>query len=112
MLFLDFYTQVELIAKKRDSETFKVGIRTYKTGCVGGVNLSGLKSISAGFDWDYGKVIITPEVELREIGLDEISKLRKEAEKIGWDIYEFNNLKRENKKLLDRIKELERQLGI
>ena len=92
-------------------EEFTVGIKTVKLNSVGGTYLTDIKSINYGFDWDNNKLILTPEKELREVDLDEVASMRDELSKIGWTAYEFNSLKKENKKLLRKIEELQEKLN-
>lgn len=104
----------ELISRNHRSERleeFRVGIKTLKLNCVGGTYLTDINSVYFGFDWDNNKLIISPTKELREVNLDEVASMRDELSKIGWTAYQFNSLKRENKKLIARIKELEGQLN-
>lgn len=104
----------ELVSRNNRSERldeFRVGIKTVKLNSVGGTYLTDIKSINFGFDWDNNKLIITPEKELREVNLDEVGSMRDELSKIGWTAYQFNSLKRENKKLIAKIKELEEKLS-
>ena len=84
-----------------------VGIKTDVVSSVGGTYITHVKQLIKGFDWDNNKFIIIPETDLRETDKDELSKLRKEASDIGWDLYENRNLKREIKKLKKYIDELE-----
>lgn len=65
-----------------------------------------LKSISAGFDWDQGKLFLYPEVDLRECNRDELTAIQKRLDEIGWDMYENRNLKAENKRLKKQLQEL------
>lgn len=94
-----------------DLKQIEIGIKTDVVSAIGGTYITPVKNINKGFDWDKNKFIIIPEKDLRETDKDELSKLRKEASDIGWNIYENRNLKREIKKLQKRIKELEENLN-
>ena len=111
MLFKDFVDMVNRISNRNTRDDLRIGIKTVKLNVVGGTYITDIQSIIKGFDWDNNKVIITPEHELREIEVDEISHIKKELSKLGWSDYEFRNLKRENKKLREQIKELEAKIN-
>ena len=102
MLFKDFVEFVNRISDRNTRDELRIGIKTVKLGVAGGTYITGVQSIIKGFDLDNNKVIITPEHELREIQIDEISHIKKELSKLGWSDYGFRNLKRENKKLKDK----------
>lgn len=89
---------------------FRLCIPIQTTNTVGGTPCVDIKDISAGIDWDQGKIIVWPEKDLRIVDADELKILRKSAEDLGWSVYEFNNLKTENKRLLKKIAELQSQL--
>lgn len=93
------YSDVEL-------EHIIVGIKTDVVSSIGGTYITHVNQVMKGFDWDKNKFIIIPETGLRETDKDELTKLKKEASDIGWDIYENRNLKREIKNLKKYIDEL------
>lgn len=111
----DFISKLNDISSRNNRadrlDEIRVGIQTTKLNVAGGTYISDIKNVNFGFDWDNNKLIITPEKTLREIDLDEIASMRDELSKIGWTVYKFNNLKRENKKLSTRIQELEEKLN-
>jgi rubrerythrin len=76
------------------------------SGSVGGTPSVKVKSLHSGFDWDSGKLMIYTEEPVMKVNQQTLDELRKEAEKIGWDMYENRNLKSENKKLKAMIKTL------
>jgi hypothetical protein len=71
---------------------------------VGALPTVKIKHISMGFDWDYGKFIITPEETLTPANRDFAEQMRKMQDDLGWARYENRNLKAE-------IKKLKKQLG-
>lgn len=83
----------------RSPEDINVGIKIDTVNHAGGTPVCNINSIMKGFDWDDNKVIITAEHGLRKTDANELEKLRKEANELGWSVYEVNNLKRENKRL-------------
>ena len=90
-------------------EDIEVVVPTVKLGCVGPTPTTSIQSAFVGIDWDNNKLLLYPETTLREIDRDEIKSLREKYEDLGWKAYEINNLKRENKKLKDKINKLEQQ---
>ena len=80
-------------------ETITVGIKVFRLGAVGPTPIVNVKSLVQGFDWDKGKLIITAETDLREIGRDEIASLLDKFDEMCWTQYEVDSLKRENKRL-------------
>lgn len=90
-------------------EDIEVVVTTMKLGCAGATPTTGIQSAFKGIDWDNNKLLLYPETTLREIEQDEIKPLKEKYEEVGWKAYEINNLKRENKKLKDKINKLEQQ---
>ena len=90
-------------------EDIEVVVPTMKLGCVGPTPTTSIQSAFKGIDWDNNKLLLYPETTLREIERDEIKSLKEKYEEVGWKAYEINNLKRENKKLKDKINKLEQQ---
>ena len=93
-----------LFESSRDDLEVRIVVKV--AGSVAAQPTVGIKSIHSGFDWDAGKLLIYPEVDLRECNRDELKAIQKRLDDIGWDMYENRNLKAENKKLKQRIQEL------
>lgn len=74
------------------------------SGAVGGTPVVNVKSVGVGFDWDHGKFMIYTEEDVMRVNQKTLDDLRKEAEKIGWDMYEIRNLKAEVKRLKAQLK--------
>lgn len=74
---------------------------------IGGTPCVDIERVSNGFDWDKGKLMLCPTEDLSKTDHDYMAKIRKEAENIGWSVYEFNNLKREVKRLRKQLEEKE-----
>ena len=92
--------------KEYNRESTTVGIEVKRFGVIGGTPVVDIKSIVKGFDFDNNKVIIYPEVTLREIDRDEIKTIQDKYEELGWNHYEISGLKRENKRLKEEINKL------
>lgn len=114
MQILEFKKILDDICSRRDPERLE-GIRVCvpieTVGAVGGTPTTNIKSVQLGFDWDNNKLMLYTEKKLMLEDPDTLGRLRKECQEMGWTAYENGNLKRENKRLLKRIKELEEQLG-
>ena len=105
----DFKSQLDRIHEvSREFENLKVCIKVERVGAVGSSPTVEVKNVSAGFDWDKGKLIIYPESLLREVDRDELDMINKKMKEAGWNYYEFSNLKRENVKLKQKIQELQK----
>ena len=97
-----------IISTKQDYELdrMRVVIPIKTIGSVGGTPCVDIKSVMAGFDWDDGKLMLYPVEELSRPDYDYLANMKKQASDLGWSVYEFNNLKRENKRLLKELKQL------
>lgn len=105
----DFKNKLDRIHEvSRNFENLKVCIKVERAGVVGSSPTVEVKNVSAGFDWDNGKLIIYPESLLREVDRDELDMINKKMKEAGWNYYEFSNLKRENVKLKQKIQELQK----
>jgi hypothetical protein len=92
--------------RHQDPSEVDVCIKIESVGAVGGIAKVDIKSVIHGWDWDSDKLIIYPEEDLSLTDHDYLTKIRKEIQNLGWDVYEFNNLKRENKKLIEQLSRL------
>lgn len=84
-------------------EDLEVCVVVKSAGSIGGTPVVNVKSISPGFDWDSGKMMIYLEEDVMRVNQKTIEDVRKEAEKIGWDMYENRNLKAEVKRLRKQL---------
>lgn len=110
----DFYERLGMLMERtsRDPKLMKVCVKVEKIGAVGGTPTVDIATLFLGFDWDHNKLILHPSTPLMLENPDTLGKLREEMKEIGWSKYENDNLKRENRKLLKRIKELEDMLDL
>jgi hypothetical protein len=104
-----FYDNLKAICEYNDDrlDDVTVGVRNHIVGVVGGTPIIEARNVTLGFDWDNRKLIIDTVKPMRETDMDEVAAIRKKHEEIGWTLLKTKNLKAENKKLLERIKELE-----
>jgi hypothetical protein len=89
---------------KHTEVDLEVGIVTkvpYPT--IGSHPMTAVKSISAGFDWDHGNLMIWPESNLAP----EEKRLKEMFDKLEKERYKEYN---ENRELKRKIKELEKKL--
>jgi hypothetical protein len=99
--------QLERAVQFGRKDDLQVVIPVYRVGSVGGTSYVNVKSVTTGFDWDAGRIFLNTEERLREIDRDEIKTLQDKYDELGWKQYKISGLQRENKKLKERIKELE-----
>jgi len=89
---------------KHDDPEIRVIIST--SGSIGGTPTVGIKSITSGFDWDSGKIMISTLDPIMKVNQNTLENLRKEAEKIGYSMSENRSLKAEVKRLRAKVKDL------
>jgi hypothetical protein len=65
--------------------------------------------VHLGFDWDNNKLMLYPTEDLSRSDHDYLANIRKQAEELGWSVYEMGNLKREIKHLNKLLKEKENE---
>ena len=112
MNLLELQQLVEgFIERGSNPEEIRVCVPIKTIGAIGGTPVADIKSIQLGFDWDHGKLLLYTDKNLMLEDPDTLQKLRKEMDDMGWSKFENDRLKRENKKLLKRIEEIEQQLG-
>ena len=80
--------------QNKDPENINVGIKVHRLGAIGPTPIVDVNSIFLGFDWDNNKCIIEPEKVLKEADSDELEKLRKAFNKLGWMQYEHKKDKK------------------
>jgi HAMP domain-containing protein len=95
-----------IILTSNEASRLRVVIPIKTTGSVGGTPCVDIKSAIAGFDWDDGKLMLYPVEDLSRTDHDYLAKIRKQADEIGWSVSKFQSLKRENKRLLEELKQL------
>lgn len=111
----DFKAHIDRICsslREDELDSYKVVIPVQVVGSAGGTPYVEVKNVANGFDWDRGKIMLHADAKLRETNRDELKSLQKSADEIGWSVYEFNNLKRENKRLLKELNELKGQSNV
>lgn len=89
-----------------NADQVNVVVKVSRVGAVGATSAVSIKHANLGIDWDHGRFLIYPETDLREIDRDEIKSLRENYDELGWQLYQIQNIKRENAKLKQEINEL------
>lgn len=111
MNFLELEKIIQSIRKQYNSDIYssiacdnlRVCIPIQVVGTVGGTPCVDVKYINTGFDWDKGKLILTPEKLLRETDRDEIRVIMEKYDELGDSLRTIRNLKRENRKLKEEF---------
>jgi len=103
----DQIIRCELRHQKPSDITIGIVIQTIKS--VGTPTVD-VKRVNMGFDFDHDKFIIYPEKDLSLTDHNALATMRQEAEEMGFTVREVLNLKRENKKLKQQLKEYENEL--
>lgn len=88
----------------------ELAITVVRVGTVGSTPTVGVRHLSAGFDWDRGRIIIVPEEPLRQISMDEIKTIKQKYDELGWSYYKTNRIKKENERLKEENAELKSKL--
>lgn len=84
-------------------DDLRVCIPVEVVGVVGGTPCVDVKYVTCGFDWDNGKLMIIPNVLLRETTRDEIKDIRDKYEELANHMRTIRELKKENKKLKEQL---------
>ena len=102
---IDLLTRIrDTAGSGRDSMTLSVMV--FNPGTVGGTPRVPVVGMTAGFDWDRGALLLQPEKPLTTLTPQQLSDISESVRKgQSWHAYEAQ------KKLRDRIVELERQLA-
>ena len=111
MNIYEFKQKLDSIIERYPEDRLKdvqVCVPIETVGAVASKHVTHIKSIQMGSDWDHNRLLLYTYEKLMLENPDTLDKLRKEMSDMGWTQYHNNNLKRENKKLLKRIEELEK----
>lgn len=111
MLFKELETIVEHIRSsykgkynEDECDNLRVCVHVKRIGVIGGTPCVDIKRIDVGFDWDKRKLMLIPETDLRETTRDEIKEIKEKYEELGNTLLVIRALKRENKKLKEKLK--------
>ncbi len=112
MNLTEFKTIIDdLYSRSNSPDDVRVCIPIQTIGAICGTPCVDINKVIKGFDWDDKKLMLYPSEDLSKTDHDYLANMSKQAEELGWSVYEMGNLKREVKRLNKRIKELEQQIG-
>lgn len=91
----------------------QLSVRIFKPGMIGGTPCVPVKRLDQGFDWDAGKVLITPDVELTTLTAEEVADIRTSvAAGQSWHAYQVQKkLRDERDALAAKVEELEQTIA-
>jgi len=92
------------------AEQTEVEIKVKVIGTAGPQPTVKVKHLTAGIDWDSGKIIIVPDVDLRICGKDEIEEVKEKYENLAMKNTEIQQLKKKNDSLKAQVEKLKTKL--
>lgn len=95
---------------QQNADKIRVGINVRRIPAIGGTPIVDIKCLNLGMDFDRGKIIIFPDVDLREIGRDEIASLIEKYEELSWKQNKITGLRNENEKVKREITALQEKI--
>ena len=93
-------------------ENIEVCIEVKVIGTVGPTPMVKIKHISMGNDWNRGKMIVVPEVDLRIPRKDEIKEIKEKYKELSFEASESLSLQKENEKLRKQVVRLKDKLEL
>ncbi len=80
-------------------------IEVFAPGSIGGRPNVGIKQVVAGFDWDHGKIIISPSEPLTTLTVDEVAAITESVRKNqSWHAYQaYKAMQREIQEASDKV---------
>jgi hypothetical protein len=88
------------------SREWNVAVRKFNPGGLTANQTTDVKSVYEGFDWESGKFIIEPAAPMTELTPEQVADITTSVRSgSSWHAYQ------REKKLLERIKALEAELG-
>ena len=96
------------------SRPLRLVIRKHNPGGMSGHGTTEVQSIAVGFDWEAGRVILTPARPLTELTPEQVAAIEKSVRAGGsWHAYEAQKKLRERAlKAEARVAELESELDV
>ena len=94
------------VIARQPNRGWKLFVKVFNPGAVGGMPCVEVKRLDVGFDWDNGKVMIETDLPLTTLTPEDVATIHKSAkEGQSWHAYQAY------KKQADRIKTLETELA-
>ena len=105
---------LQRIQKMGGSRRWRLVVRKFNPGGMSGHGTTEVDSIAAGFDWEAGRVILTPARPLTELTPEQVAAIEKSVRAGGsWHAYEAQKKLRERAlKAEARVAELESELDV
>ena len=94
------------LVDRQPGREWKLFVKVFNPGSIGGTPCVAVKRIDVGFDWDNGKVLIETDVPLTQLSPEDVAAIHKSA-KGGQSWHAFQAYKKQ----ADRIKVLEDQVA-
>lgn len=98
--------ELQRIQQMGGTRPWRLCIRKANPGGLTAHQTVEVQAVHAGFDWEAGRVIITPAMPLTEISIEDVEAIRKSVrDGASWHAYKAQE------RLRERIKELEAQVA-
>ena len=98
--------QLGAVIARQPNREWKLVVKVFNPGTVGGTPCVAVRCLGVGFDWDNGKVMIETDLPLTTLTPEDVVAIHKSAKKgQSWHAYQSY------KKQADRIKTLETELA-
>lgn len=115
---MELKSAAELLQRMADSSGNQyrdvyLSVRIFKPGTIGGTPCVPVKQLDQGFDWDAGRVLITPDVELTTLTAEEVADIRKSvADGQSWHAHQVQKkLRDERDELRAKVEDLEQTIA-
>jgi hypothetical protein len=97
--------QLSRVVALQGNRDWKLVVKVFRPGTVGGTPCVEVKGLDVGFDWDNGKVMIESDTPLTTLTPEDVAAIHKSA-KEGQSWHAFQS----HKKQAERIKFLEAEI--
>lgn len=98
--------QLQSFKHSQGARACRLVVRKFNPGGMTGHQTVEVERLDAGFDWEAGRIIITPARPLTELSSEDVEAIRKSVrEGTSWHAYQ------REKALRDRIAALEKELA-
>jgi hypothetical protein len=97
--------QLSGVISRQPNREWKLFVKVFNPGTVGGTPCVSVKHLNVGFDWDNGKVMIETDVPLTTLTPEDVAAIHKSA-KEGQSWHAFQSFKKQ----AERIKALESEI--
>jgi len=98
--------QLSGVILREPNREWKLVVKVFNPGTMGGTPCVAVKGLNVGFDWDNGKVMIETDLPLTTLTSEDVAVIHKSA-KEGQSWHAFQSYKKQ----AERIKSLEAELA-